>query len=569
MLWKRLDQFLKGPNQSDEGRILLQTYIFAVFFLVELYSLFYLYIGAYFMFVFIFLAPILQTPLILYFEKKRYHFAARWLFIFSGLSYICSTHIGVKQDVTIEFYCIPLTVMCLILFDSREKDEIIIGLSTIFLSWIFIRFCPSPELSNIWYADNFPESMFKSVNFIGAFSITAFFSVNFGLHALKLKNTMGQELQKSKQMEALLENAQRLSKIGNWDLDLKTHHFYCSKEQLKIFEVEELNTENFLHLVQSKFHPEDAAMPARIFKTALELKQRFEFEIRIISKTGETKYISVRGEPSLDSEKNVIRFTGTAQDFTEQIKLNSMVLDQQMKMAQSSRLATIGEMAAGVAHEINNPLAIIHGKISQSLQIINRGSFDVNKVKLNLEKAISTIDRISKIIKGLRSIGRVSDNDPMLIVSLKQIIEETLDLCGERLKNGGVTLKFELLKDFDVECRSTEISQVLLNLLNNSFDAIQDNKDKWIEIKVKDLNSKVNIFVIDCGDGIPSAIIDKMMNPFFTTKEIGKGTGLGLSISMGIMKNHQGQLRYQEEQKHTCFVIDLPKRQKTRAPSAA
>lgn len=145
--------------------------------------------------------------------------------------------------------------------------------------------------------------------------------------------------------------------------------------------------------------------------------------------------------------------------------------------------------------------------------------------------------------------------------SVNAIIEETLSLCREKFYNHGIqiTVNIELELTYMVECRSVEISQVFLNLLNNSHDAILDLNEKWIKIDVKDSGEYVEVSITDSGSGIPKEIQDKMMQPFFTTKEVGKGTGLGLSISRGIIDSHQGKMYIDPNNKNTCFIIKLPK----------
>jgi signal transduction histidine kinase len=115
-----------------------------------------------------------------------------------------------------------------------------------------------------------------------------------------------------------------------------------------------------------------------------------------------------------------------------------------------------------------------------------------------------------------------------------------------------------LTADQEVFGNSIQISQVILNLLNNAFDAIQDATDKWIKIQTYIEHGQVQIRVTDCGHGISNEVAKKIMQPFFTTKPIGKGTGLGLSISKGIVEAHQGKLTIDTESKNTCFVITLP-----------
>ncbi|HEX4924120.1 MAG TPA: ATP-binding protein, partial [Bdellovibrionales bacterium] len=112
-----------------------------------------------------------------------------------------------------------------------------------------------------------------------------------------------------------------------------------------------------------------------------------------------------------------------------------------------------------------------------------------------------------------------------------------------------------------IACRPTQISQVLLNLLNNAHDAVAEQTEKWVKLDVRDLGDSVELSVTDSGAGIPPEIQEKIMQPFFTTKQIGEGTGLGLSISKGLVDSHHGQLRLDAKSKNTRFVVLLPKTQ--------
>jgi C4-dicarboxylate-specific signal transduction histidine kinase len=114
-------------------------------------------------------------------------------------------------------------------------------------------------------------------------------------------------------------------------------------------------------------------------------------------------------------------------------------------------------------------------------------------------------------------------------------------------------------EDFNIKCRPGELAQVLLNLLNNSYDAVQDLPEKWVRVNLDSFGSTIDIRVTDSGPGIPAEISSKLMQSFFTTKEIGKGTGLGLSISKGIVEAHNGNIRIDNNCKNTCFVVTLPK----------
>lgn len=236
---------------------------------------------------------------------------------------------------------------------------------------------------------------------------------------------------------------------------------------------------------------------------------------------------------------------------------------QQELLIISSKMSSLGEMATGIAHEINTPLAVIGLRASLLENICNSEDFaETGKQKIVESTAIieRTTNRIAKIISGLRAFARDGASDPFQNEDLKSIIEETLDLCGEKFRSHGVQLKVKIPENtIMLSCRSTQISQVILNLLQNSFDAVQALTEKWIELEALETDQHIEISVTDSGMGIAPAIRTKLTQPFFTTKDVGKGTGLGLSISRGIALDHRGSLYLDEKCRNTRFVLRLPK----------
>lgn len=240
--------------------------------------------------------------------------------------------------------------------------------------------------------------------------------------------------------------------------------------------------------------------------------------------------------------------------------LTDLKIKDQM-LIHSAKMSSLGEMAGGIAHEVNNPLAIINGTASLLVKKIDAGTFDPTKGKAQLNNILNMTERITKIVKGLKSFSRNAELDPYSLISVRSIIDNALSLCTEKFKHLNVQIKTELENELDVECRNTQIEQVLLNLLNNSHDAILNLSEKWIQVTAKEIKDQVQISVTDSGLGIPLEIVTKMMQPFYTTKDVGFGTGLGLSISKGIIENHSGTLTYDPQSKNTRFVISIPKRQ--------
>lgn len=251
------------------------------------------------------------------------------------------------------------------------------------------------------------------------------------------------------------------------------------------------------------------------------------------------------------------------QQRTKELKESQdIIVMQQQSLISSAKMSALGEMAGGVAHEINNPLAVISLRADQLRDCIEETPIDKEMFLKALDAINKTTDRIAKIVTGLRFFARDGSSMPFVQSPVAPLIEDTLSFCSEKFNKCGVTVNCDLstAKNYSLDCRPIEISQVILNLLNNSFDAIQELPEKWIKIEFEDYDSKhIAISVTDSGKGIDTAIQERIMQPFFTTKELGKGTGLGLSISTGIVQTHNGKLYIDNNCENTRFVMLLPK----------
>jgi C4-dicarboxylate-specific signal transduction histidine kinase len=228
------------------------------------------------------------------------------------------------------------------------------------------------------------------------------------------------------------------------------------------------------------------------------------------------------------------------------------------KLADASKMIIIGEIAGGIAHEINNPLAIVMGKAEVILGRLNAGIQNTDQLKEDILKIELSANRIKKIVSGLKAFAKKSDDELMRTVKITEIIENALDFSAEKTKAQNINITINCDPEFTIHCRPFQMTQALLNLFSNSFDAIQNLPQKWIEITVIKKKRVVSLSFIDSGGGIDPAIQIKMMNPFFTTKDIGQGAGLGLSITKGIIESHNGSLIYDRNSKNTRFIIELP-----------
>ncbi len=231
----------------------------------------------------------------------------------------------------------------------------------------------------------------------------------------------------------------------------------------------------------------------------------------------------------------------------------------ELKLSESARLSALGEMAGGVAHEINNPLAIIYGRAYLLKKKFSDGTLDLKKNLKDFEIIERTVDRIAKIVRGLKNYSRNAENDPYEAALLSHILDDTFEICGERFRSHEINIDIQCNPNLEIQCRPAQISQIIMNLMLNSFDAIESLPEKWIRIQVIEQGDSLKILCSDSGHGIPESVARKIMQPFYTTKEVGKGTGLGLSISTSIAEAHGGKLNYDPSIKNTTFLLELPK----------
>ncbi len=261
--------------------------------------------------------------------------------------------------------------------------------------------------------------------------------------------------------------------------------------------------------------------------------------------------------------------------------------ETQTQLIQTEKMSSLGEMVAGIAHEINNPVSFIHGNLSHIesytedlltiIDMFRQHDFsfspemtefiedhDLDFIREDFPKLLQSMkmgtDRICEIVLSLRNFSRL-DESQVKDCDLHEGLESTLLLLNHRLKSN-----IELVRNYDnipsIACHPAQLNQVFMNIISNAIDALleQENQQhKKIIITTESQEDQVIVKIADNGGGIPSEIFGKLFDPFFTTKPVGKGTGLGLAISYKIIQKHQGKLQvYSSEGEGTEFVITLP-----------
>jgi C4-dicarboxylate-specific signal transduction histidine kinase len=263
-----------------------------------------------------------------------------------------------------------------------------------------------------------------------------------------------------------------------------------------------------------------------------------------------------------NSRKAMIHIMSDLKETTEAVQRSEQELrEKQEQLVQAGKLATLGELTTGVAHELNNPLNNIGLFVGNAIDLIELGLADTEPERIlqELRSAMQQVRKATEIISHLRTFGRAASvsYEP---VSITNVLQNALSLMHEQLRLRQIEVRLQLLpEDVVVVGNAIQLEQVFINLLTNARDALSDAPKKIIAIACKKGEQVVTISVSDTGPGIPAGLEKRIFDPFFTTKEVGTGTGLGLSITYGIIRDHQGTITLKNSPgRGASFLIQLP-----------
>ena len=280
-----------------------------------------------------------------------------------------------------------------------------------------------------------------------------------------------------------------------------------------------------------------------------EVRVRSEFNIS--SSFGKDSYLDCHLVPiRVNNQKHLLLMVN---DMTETRQM-------QQQLIQSSKMATLGEMATGIAHEMSQPLNVIRMAVSNILRKVRKDNVDSDFLVNKLDRIEKQVERATEITDHMRIFGHKAEAELQLLDPLK-VVASSLNLIGEELHMSNISVEINAPES----CRSfmgyqVQIEQVLLNLLANSRDALRDVSEdgKFIIVSVADNDAGIKISVEDGGHGIVPNDLPRIFEPFYTTKEVGEGTGLGLSISYGIISDMGGMIEASNTDSGACFTITLP-----------
>jgi PAS domain S-box-containing protein len=309
-------------------------------------------------------------------------------------------------------------------------------------------------------------------------------------------------------------------------------------------------------LINSGFH--DAEFFKDMWGT-ISKGQVWRGEVRNKAKSGRIYWVDTTIVPILGDDEKPQQYIAIRYDITSRKVAELELGKERRKLLESEKMASLGVLSAGIAHELGNPLGAIRGRLEMLQTSFEQDNFEKAFAHQSVIKMIDNVDRMSKIIRGLKSFSRDGSKDAMQEFSLNQLIGDIIEISTPKCHKHGIEIR---TKGFEAshlaKGRESEIGQIFVNLFNNAFDAVKNDERPWISVEVdKDLEHYY-LHVLDSGRGVSDDVLERIFDPFFTTKEVGQGTGLGLSICRSFAEGHGGRLFYNKEKEGSCFTLELP-----------
>ena len=356
--------------------------------------------------------------------------------------------------------------------------------------------------------------------------------------------------------EVRLNEAQQITRMGSFERNFPGGKGYWSDEYYRLLGYEPDEIPCTHDLFKKHIHPDDRDRVTQNIQEAVTHKKNYAFQFHFIRKGGDVRIGYAIGKVREDETDNSALMNGTFQDITDRVKMEAMLHEKQAQLAHSGRLALLGEMATGMAHELNQPLSIIRLDAEGLKFSLKRAGYLQSKFEENLNSVISNVDRAANIIGHMRGFARVRSAYHEKI-SLTESVENSLIFFREQFRHHGILLETDYEEDLPkVAADPQQFEQVVVNFLSNARYAADKKEDgdsgdyrKKVVLRLfyDKIENTVVLEIMDNGIGMTPEEKERCPEPFFTTKEVGKGTGLGLSIAHGIIKELNGRLEIESE----------------------
>ncbi len=354
---------------------------------------------------------------------------------------------------------------------------------------------------------------------------------------------------------AILNETSSIAKVGGWELDVATGELTWTDETFRILEVEKKASQKpTLPEGLQLFTEEGQLIIERAVQRAIEFGEPYALEVEAQTARGKILWVYTNGKPNYE-QGEVVSLSGTIQDIDVRKKAEISYNLERQKAIQSAKLASLGELAASMAHEINNPLGIISGYT----ELMQKAAGENEKLSSQLAVVLKSCTRISHIVGNLKKFSREDSENQRAELVLGNIVCEAMFLVRPRIKRELVQVEFEENFTDTIICNEIEIEQVILNLINNSIDALKGAPDKWVKLSIAEGEKTLDLRVVDSGAGVPLELQNQIFSPFYTSKKPGEGTGLGLSIIQGILSDHGSSIEYEQGAQNTTFLVKFPK----------
>lgn len=361
-----------------------------------------------------------------------------------------------------------------------------------------------------------------------------------------------------KRSEAFLAGAQWLSRTGSIGLKVPSGEMYWSDEARRIFEFD-IDEHPMLTSVLNRTHPDDLHLVKEAIKRAYQKESRINAEYRLLMADGRVKYLQMLAQLMEDGPDD-FEYIGALMDVTDAKTSEEALHRSQAELAHVTRVATLGELAASIAHEVNQPLAAVTTNGTAGLRWLNREVPDIGEVRGAIERMVSETNRASEVIRRIRAMSRKSQPQNVAL-NFIEIINESVALVERELKRNKIVLDLSYLNEVaEVDGDRVQLQQVIINLLMNGMQAMINAKTKNRTLRLSLKNSamgEVLIEIQDNGPGIAPDQMSKLFEAFYTTKA--EGMGMGLSICKSIIEAHGGRIWATSEQgEGATFHLSLP-----------